>query len=315
MVRRIRAAAGRRRVEPISLAQVTIENQALTTSRPSTPRRTAASPRPERPVPAAVGPGRRRRDRDAPRGLAKRLPRQRRLHPLGAAEDAPRSTSAPTRRRSRPSTWWSTSSGATTWASTSATPAGHLDRSRRRPRACRKPIQRIVGDAGSVQMMDIATRIGLDPDAVQNVRPGRHATRERRRHLQLHRLGGGRVIARPGLGARAHRHRDGADPRPGHLQQGDVPAAARPRSPRSSPAGCPTRSTPSEYAGCYYPRFIAGSTTAVQPRLRAGARPQRPRQPARHGRPDRPRGRRRSSRSGASPGAATGATPTPCTSS
>ena len=49
---------------------------------------------------------------------------------------------------------------------------------------------------------------------------------------------------------------------------------------------------PGEYAGCYYPRFIAGSTDAVQPLLRARLRHQRPRQPAGHRRRDRPgRGR------------------------
>ena len=47
---------------------------------------------------------------------------------------------------------------------------------------------------------------------------------------------------------------------------------------------------PDEYAGCYYPRFIAGLHAALQPRLRPGARPQRAGQPARHRRPDQPRG-------------------------
>ena len=37
------------------------------------------------------------------------------------------------------------------------------------PQGMQKPIQRLVGEAGSVQMMDIASRLGLDPDAEQNV--------------------------------------------------------------------------------------------------------------------------------------------------
>ena len=40
-------------------------------------------------------------------------------------------------------------------------------------------------------------------------------------------------------------------------------------------AASPTRSTPSEFAGCYYPRFIAGTLDALQPRLRPGPRHQR----------------------------------------
>ena len=49
---------------------------------------------------------------------------------------------------------------------------------------------------------------------------------------------------------------------------------------------------PEQFAGCYYPRFIAGTLDAVQPRLRPGPRHQRGREPARHRRPDRPRRRR-----------------------
>ena len=59
---------------------------------------------------------------------------------------------------------------------------------------------------------------------------------------------------------RPHQHRGGADPRRGHLQHADLPAAAGGARARSSSWGWPTRSIPGEYAGCYYPRFIAGTT-------------------------------------------------------
>ncbi len=37
------------------------------------------------------------------------------------------------------------------------------------PQSMRGPIRRLVGDAGSVQMMDIASRLGLDPEAAHSV--------------------------------------------------------------------------------------------------------------------------------------------------
>ena len=71
-----------------------------------------------------------------------------------------------------------------------------------------------------------------------------------------------------------------------------------------------------QYDGCYVPRFIARdpskgcpSTPSAPPSTSTG------RQPARHRRQDGPPAWSRSSSSGASPGAATGTTPTPCTSS
>ena len=71
---------------------------------------------------------------------------------------------------------------------------------------------------------------------------------------------------------------------------------------------------PGEYAGCYYPRFIAGSTTLSNHAFGLALDLNVPgNQRGTVGR-DGPRRRRRSSRTGASPGAATGATPTRCTS-
>ncbi len=108
------------------------------------------------------------------------------------------------------------------------------------PQSMQGPIRRLVGDAGSVQMMDIASRLGLDPEAAQTARPGRHL-RRRRGHLPLPGLGRS-GDPRPGLGARAHRHRDRADLGPGHLQQGDDSRSCRRRWATSSLADWPTRS-------------------------------------------------------------------------
>ena len=86
-------------------------------------------------------------------------------------------------------------------------------------------------------------RSASTPRSQQTALPRRHR-RRRRRHLQLHRARRRPDRPRPVLGARPHRHRDGADPRPGHLQQGDLRRSCGPRSRRSSTAGWPTRSTP-----------------------------------------------------------------------
>jgi hypothetical protein len=39
------------------------------------------------------------------------------------------------------------------------------------PQAVRKPLQRIVGDQASIQMLDVVARLGLDPDTVQTAVP------------------------------------------------------------------------------------------------------------------------------------------------
>ena len=70
---------------------------------------------------------------------------------------------------------------------------------------------------------------------------------------------------------------------------------------------------PDEYAGCYYPRFIAGTTTLSNHSFGLALDLNVPgNQRGTVGEMDR--AVVRSSRSGASPGVATGATPTPCTS-
>ena len=67
----------------------------------------------------------------------------------------------------------------------------------------------------------------------------------------------GTVTPDPSLGELLHPHRAGADPGQRHLQQGDAAAAAGGARPRWCSAAWPTRIHPGEYAGCYFPRYIA----------------------------------------------------------
>ena len=129
----------------------------------------------------------------------------------------------------------------------------------RAPSEVAKQIERLFGDSGLGQLVDKA-----DPDRAP---AGRHADRGRHGHgrrrggrLPLHRPRRRPHRAGPGVGARAHHHRGGADPRLGDLQQADLPAAQG-GAPGDHRAGPGRQDPPEQYAGCYYPRFIAGTTT------------------------------------------------------
>ena len=140
---------------------------------------------------------------------------------LGSGEDdAASCTSAPTPRRSRPSTWSSTPRGARSsgWTGPNAllVSAGEST-----PQALSKPIGRLVGDAGPAEL-DIASRLGLDPGVFQSaVLVG--DLRRRGRHFRYTVLSGGRIAPDPAWVSEPHHHRGGADPRRGHLQQGIFP--------------------------------------------------------------------------------------------
>lgn len=125
------------------------------------------------------------------------------------------------------------------------------------PQSLQGPIRRLVGDAGSVQMMDIASRIGLDPDVFQSVNlVGTYAEAV---GIFRYTVSGGRVIP------------DQAWVRE-HIVTEAVPILGqvtcnRFMMPQLKAAlgeivtlGLADEIHPDEYAGCYYPRFIAGSS-------------------------------------------------------
>jgi hypothetical protein len=125
------------------------------------------------------------------------------------------------------------------------------------PQSLQKPIQRLVGDAGSVQMMDIASQLGLDPEAAQSVElVGTYADAV---GTFRYTLAGGRVIPDPSWVRE-------------HIVTATVPILGQVTCnkyliPQLKAAlgeivsrGLTDEIHPGEYAGCYYPRFIAGTT-------------------------------------------------------
>ncbi len=126
------------------------------------------------------------------------------------------------------------------------------------PKALSKPIETAGRRPGSAEP---GHREPARPGS--GCRAGRGARRHLRRrggHVPLHRAQRWPHRPRTRLGEVAHHHRGGADPGLGHLQQGDLPAAQGGARARSSQRGLADEIHPDEYAGCYYPRFIAGST-------------------------------------------------------
>jgi hypothetical protein len=125
------------------------------------------------------------------------------------------------------------------------------------PQSLRKPLERIAGAEISVQLLDIATQLGLDPAAVQKAVPvGTFADAV---GVFTYTVSGGRVIPDPGWVRE-------------HIRTEVVPILGsvtcnKAIFPQLKAAladivsrGLADEIHAGEYAGCYYPRFIAGST-------------------------------------------------------
>lgn len=130
----------------------------------------------------------------------------------------------------------------------------------RAPKPLRKPIQRILhGTDASVQMTDVVARKGLDPGVVQTaVVVGTIADAVGTYRYTV--LSGGRIAPDPAWVA-------------SHIVTEPVPILGdvtcnklmipqlRAALQQVVDQGLADKIHPGEYAGCYYPRFIAGSTT------------------------------------------------------
>ena len=180
------------------------------------------------------------------------------------------------------------------------------------PSTIRKRVQAIVGDTASVQDLDIASRLGLDPTASRP--PSSPAAPSRTRSAPSTT----RCSAAAGSPPTRRGWRPTSPPRPCR-SSAPSPATARSSrscalpSRRSSPRAWPTRSTPA-------------STPAATTRASSPAPPRSPTTPSAWRSTSTCRATSaapsarwtaawwRSSSGGASPGAATGATPTRCTS-
>ena len=128
------------------------------------------------------------------------------------------------------------------------------------PSTIRKDVQRIVGGTASVQDLDIASRVGLDPSVRQTAALVGGSIADVVGTFSYGVLGGGRISPDPAwvqanittetvpiLGS-VTCHREIFPQLKAALQ--DVVAR-----------GLADEIHPEEYAGCYYPRFIAGTTT------------------------------------------------------
>jgi len=127
------------------------------------------------------------------------------------------------------------------------------------PAAVRKPVQRIVGGSASVQRLDVAARLGLDPQAVQNVvLVGSVGDAVGTYSYSV--LGGGRIAPQASWVA-------------GHISTETMPIiGSMTCNTRMFPQlraaldeivadGLASAIHPGQYGGCYVPRFIAGTTT------------------------------------------------------
>ena len=129
----------------------------------------------------------------------------------------------------------------------------------RAPETVRKPIERIAGHAASVQRLDIAARLGLDT-TVQQTALLAGSVADAVGIFNYTVIGGGRIAPDPSWVA-------------GHITTEVVPILGavtcnRLIFPQLRAAltevvtdGLAAQIHPDEYAGCYYPRFIAGTTT------------------------------------------------------
>jgi D-alanyl-D-alanine carboxypeptidase-like protein len=130
----------------------------------------------------------------------------------------------------------------------------------RAPESVRKPIERIAGDKASVQRLDIAARLGLDTSVPQTallVGSGSVASAVGIFNYTV--LGHGRIAPEASWVA-------------DHISTEVVPILGAVRCnklifPQLKAAlqdivdrGLADKIHPDEYAGCYYPRFIAGTT-------------------------------------------------------
>ena len=128
------------------------------------------------------------------------------------------------------------------------------------PESVRKPLQRIVGNQASIQNLDIATLRGLDPQASYTAIPTGGSAADVVGTFNYTVIGGGRIAPDPAWVA-------------SHIGTEVMPIIGpmtcnRAIFPQLRAAldevvsrGLASELHPGEYAGCYYPRFIAGTTT------------------------------------------------------
>jgi D-alanyl-D-alanine carboxypeptidase len=128
------------------------------------------------------------------------------------------------------------------------------------PATIRKPLEKLVGKDASVQMLDIASRIGLDPGATLTAIPTGGSIGSVVGTYRYRVIGGGRIAPESSWVAANIR----TEPVPilGSVTcHKDLFPQLRAALLEVQQAGLAAEIHPGEYAGCYYPRFIANTTT------------------------------------------------------
>jgi len=128
------------------------------------------------------------------------------------------------------------------------------------PATIRRPLERLVGEDASVQMLDVASRLGLDPDAKLTAIPTGGTLGSVVGTFRYTVLGGGRIAPDPAW-VRAN-IRTEAVPILGSVTcHKDLFPQLRAALLEVEQRGLAGAIDPGQYAGCYYPRFIANTTT------------------------------------------------------
>jgi hypothetical protein len=128
------------------------------------------------------------------------------------------------------------------------------------PATIRRPLERLVGKDASVQMLDVASRLGLDPDAKLTAIPTGGTLGTVVGTFRYTVLGGGRIAPDPAW-VRAN-IRTEAVPILGSVTcHKDLFPQLRAALLEVEQRGLAGAIDPRQYAGCYYPRFIANTTT------------------------------------------------------
>ncbi|RYB94104.1 M15 family peptidase [Nocardioides oleivorans] len=127
------------------------------------------------------------------------------------------------------------------------------------PASIRKPLERLVGKGASVQMLDVASRLGLDPDARLTAIPT-GSTLGSVVGTYTYRVAGGQVQPDPAWVAANIRTE--AVPILGSVTcHKDLFPQLRAALLEVQQQGLADEIHVGEYAGCYYPRFIANTTS------------------------------------------------------
>ncbi|NUS40547.1 MAG: M15 family metallopeptidase [Terrabacter sp.] len=131
---------------------------------------------------------------------------------------------------------------------------------RKTPASIRKPLERLVGKDASVQMLDVASRIGLDPDAKLTAVPTGGTLGSVVGTFRYRVLGGGRIAPDPAWVSANIRTE--VVPILGSVTcHKDLFPQLRAALLEVQQRGLADAIDPGQYAGCYYPRFIADTTT------------------------------------------------------